>query len=122
MTAKVKVGIVLFVLTAVAAGASAHTEEEFVAKGREMIGTSMSTYFDNEDDLLAAAESDDPLYHWDNKTQDGFFNFFVTNDWPRADCEMAFDKRTGDIAVVCAQSNGHRSLSCHRPVCPHGRR
>ena len=93
MMVKVKVLLVAFALaTAGGSGASAHTDEEFVAKGREMVGTSMSTYFDNEDDLLAAAESDDPLYHWDNRTQDGFFNFFVTNGWPRADCEMAFDK------------------------------
>jgi hypothetical protein len=122
MTAKVKVGIVLFVLTAVAAGASAHTEEEFVAKGREMIGTSMSTYFDNEDDLLAAAESDDPLYHWDNKTQDGFFNFFVTNDWPRADCEMAFDKylvwvSTNDMSAFSSDERAHARGAISQCLC-----
>ena len=122
MTAKVNVGIVLFVLAAVAAGASAHTEDEFVTKGREMIGTSMSTYFDNEDDLLAAAESDDPLYHWDNKTQDGFFNFFVTNDWPRVDCEMAFDKylvwvSTNDMSAFSSDERAYARGAISQCLC-----
>lgn len=72
--------------------AVAFTEEELVAQGRHMLALTLAADFDNEADLIAAQESDDPIYTWECWSRDAFFDFFVTNGWTRADCEMAFDK------------------------------
>ena len=85
--------------------AFAHTEEECLEKARGMIGTLLSSGWHTEDEMLAQQESDDPLYHWDYMSQDGFFCFFVTNGWTRAECETAFNTylawiSTNDMSAV----------------------
>ena len=49
--------------------------------------------------MLENQQSNDPLYHWNYTSQDGFFGFFVTNGWPRSECEVAFDKYLGWIST-----------------------
>ena len=88
--------------------AQTHTEEDYLNMARNMIGTVMSIDFDNEADLTAAKNSDDPVYHWNYMSQDDFFNFFVTNEWTRVDCQAAFDKylswiSTNDMSAVDLQ-------------------
>ena len=85
-----------------------HTEEDYLDMARSMIGTVMSIDFDNEADLVAAKNSDDPVYHWNYMSQDDFFDFFVTNSWTRADCQTAFDRylswvSTNDMSAVDSQ-------------------
>ena len=118
-------GKLLFAWLAVAvscASVLAHTEQEYIDKGRMMVNTSASTYFDNEADLMAAAESDDPLYHWDNMSQDGFFGFFVTNGWTRSDCETAFDKylswvSTNDMSMFSFDEKGSARDAISQCLC-----
>ena len=80
-----------FFVAVAATGAFPHTEQDYIDKGRDMVGTVMATDCDNEADLLAAQESEDPIHHWDYTSQEGFFGFFVTNGWTRTDCETAFN-------------------------------
>ena len=87
-----------------------------------MVGISGSAYFDNEDDLEAAVESDYPLYQWDNMSQDGFFGFFVTNGWTRADCELAFDKylswvSTNDMSKFSLDERGYARGAISQCLC-----
>ena len=83
---------ICFFVTVAATGAFPHTEQDYIDKGRDMVGTVMATDCDNEADLWAAQESDDPIHHWDYTSKEGFFGFFVTNGWTRADCETAFNR------------------------------
>ena len=88
--------------------ASAHTESEYLYKARDMIGTLLSSGWDSEEEMLENQQSNDPLYHWNYTSQDGFFGFFVTNGWTRAECEMAFDKylswiSTNNMSAVDSQ-------------------
>ena len=100
----------------------AHTEQEYIDKGRRMVGISGSVYFDNEDDLDAAAESNDPLYQWDNLSQDGFFGYFATNGWTRADCELAFGKylswvSTNDMTTFSLDERGYARGAISQCLC-----
>ena len=79
--------------------ASAHTESEYLYKARDMIGTLLSSGWDSEEEMLEHQQSDDPLYHWNYTSQNDFFEFFVTNGWPRSECEVAFDKYLGWIST-----------------------
>ena len=88
--------------------ASAHTESEYLYKARDMIGTLLSSGWDSEEEMLENQQSNDPLYHWNYTSQDGFFGFFVTNGWTRAEGEMAFDKylswiSTNNMSAVDSQ-------------------
>ena len=88
--------------------ASAHTDGEYLYKARDMIGTLLSSGWDTEEEMLEHQQSDDPLYHWNYTSQDDFFGFFVTNGWPRSECELAFDKylawvSTNDMSAVGSQ-------------------
>lgn len=74
------------------ASAVAFTEQELVEQGRHMLALTRAADFDNEADLIEAQESDDPIDIWEFWRRDAFFDFFMTNGWTRADCEMAFDK------------------------------
>ena len=108
MTARIFIWLVVFMMTMNCAITWAHTEEDYLNMARNMIGTVMSIDFDNEADLTAAKNSDDPVYHWNYMSQDDFFNFFVTNEWTRVDCQAAFDKylswiSTNDMSAVDLQ-------------------
>ena len=102
--------------------AQAHTEEAYLNMARNMIGTVMSIDFDNEADLAAANNSDDPVYHWNYMSQDDFFDFFVTNDWTRVDCQAAFDKylswiSTNDMSAVDLQERGFATGAMSQVEC-----
>ena len=87
---------------------SAHTDSEYLNMARDMIGTLLSSGWETEEEMLEQQQSDNPLYHWNYTSQDDFFGFFVTNGWPRSECEMAFDKylawiSTNDMSAVDSQ-------------------
>jgi len=88
MRANGKVVVLLCFCHAVVLGAGAHTEHEFVAKGREMLAEALDMHSCGFDDVEARYEDECWIY-WE---KDGFFNHFVTNDWSRAMCETALDR------------------------------
>ena len=108
MTARIFIWLVVFMMTMNCAITWAHTEEDYLNMARNMIGTLLSSGWETEEEMLEQQQSDDPLYHWNYTSQDDFFGFFVTNGWPRSECEMAFDKyldwiSTNDMSAVDSQ-------------------
>lgn len=108
MTARIFIWLVVFMMTMNCAITWAHTEEDYLNMARNMIGTLLSSGWETEEEILEQQQSDDPLYHWNYTSQDDFFGFFVTNGWPRSECEVAFDKylawiSTNDMTAVDSQ-------------------
>ena len=108
MNAKIVTIAVAGVVSLNCATICAYTETEYINMARNMIGTLLSSGWETEEEMLEQQQSDDPMYHWNYTSQDGFFGFFVTNGWSRSECEMAFGKylswiSTNDMSSVDSQ-------------------
>ena len=108
MIAKIMLWLAMCITTLSYATAWAHTEGDYLYMARNMIGTLQSLDWESEEELIERQQSDDPLCRLNYTSQDDFFGFFVTNGWPRSECEMAFDKylawiSTNDMSAVDSQ-------------------